>query len=1009
MSIQLPRTFKGKEYLLDDVNFIGTFNPFINNTYDVTIEDSVSNTPVDVYIFDTTNYPELTKEQFASVKTVSEIISSGTGTPSTYLTTNGLFNFNLDKSTKTKTINLNSTLSFISTGLYPTNQDQTIYDNIFIVLKVQETKTGKTYTDIPTREQLLLLPSSVLKEKNIILDFLIPGPNDTVWNETFATGLTNTILTNISLGGAIINTGKRIYYYGGMQGWNNITNNTVRDDAYYYSTVDIDGNISAPSAKVAAHPINKLMYMGTCVAGPNKEFIYTFGGYNTSNLNVSNIYRSTIDLNTGIPGAYTSIANLPVALRHTAPIVSDDGLTIYMVGGVDSSISSMDKIYVYSINPATGALTLTNTVTLVSAVVAISHCPIILNNAIYFFQGSNIYRINFVDGIPGSTVEKIGTLAPSVKGALAWFSLINDFENIYLIGGYASTSVKTSDEIHKISKSDLISASSTNLKSTTLMTTKVPLQIYNYNPYIPSTKKYYLIAGIIRKYTEQGTSDANVTSTAGNWLLPKAQVQSKIKMDSLQLVKSNDPLLEVPKEEFFRGKLYRRYRDEHTSTLIEKKSNPTNFKYNNITIKFKDPVTNTQLTLKTPTNWYFGISEDNKLFLDWLNTVCKATNFDSINSYQDYSETYGLIYIANIPRSSLKFNIPELFIFMLFDINFYNILNKTLNDYKIIYPTDLDISKQLLDFMKYKPLLNNLTVDYNNSGDNLLIDTNRVQTVTKSKEEIDYVFTPVIKNFFKEDEININSIKGPLWSHYLNNGQLCKYNLKDEVSLPLTQLTYLPTSGTYLNSGKMDRFEYSTDTGNPSIQGVHLYNANIYFNNNGVETNLGSYIAGLSFRYSGTTSVIITKNGEDILKISSKSAAMLALIYNTSTKTLSTHWNCGQFQLENLNNHFGAINKITYNYGSSTISNLGYSRAYANGVYVQINQDPRYTGYTDTYTGKTKTGSYYKNGLEDKVFEQVQAEIPYTLVPLSETDETNLQYDKLSRVTGINEINFEIE
>lgn len=275
-------------------------------------------------------------------------------------------------------------------------------------------------------------------------------------------------------------------------------------------------------------------------------------------------------------------------------------------------------------------------------------------------------------------------------------------------------------------------------------------------------------------------------------------------------------------------------------------------------------------------------------------------------------------------------------------------------------------------------------------------------------DKIDYIFTPVIKNFFK-DEIDISSIKGPLWSHFNNNGQLVKYTLKDGKVLPLTQLTYNPTSGTYLSSGKMDRFEYSTTDGNPSNQGVHIYNAEIYFNNNGTETNLRAYINGLSFRYSGTTSIIITKDGIDILKISAKNSSMLALIYNTAGKYLSNYWNCGYFLLENLNNHFGTITKITYKYGSSTIGNLGWTKAYSNGIFVIINHNPQYTSYTDTYTGKTKTGNYYKNGLEDKLFEQVQAEIPYTLIPLSETDETNLQYDKLSRVTGINEINFEIE
>ena len=654
-----------------------------------------------------------------------------------------------------------------------------------------------------------------------------------------------------------------------------------------------------------------------------------------------------------------------------------------------------------------------------------SHCPIILNNAIYFFQNSNIYRINFVDGIPGSVVEKIGILAPSVKGAICWFSFINDFENVYLIGGYASASVKTSDEIHKISKSDLISASSTNLKSTTLMTTKVPLQIYNYNPYIPSTKKYYLIAGIIRKYTEQGTSDANVTSTTLNYLLPKAQAQSKIKMDSLQVLKSNDPLLEVPKEEFFRGKLYRRYRDEHKSKLFLKQVETD-----------RDPLTNlVQFVYQSKTipitriNNLYIISGDCKKLLNWIET--SLIPLDALEKYRNY-----------LSDKSVPILIPEIILDMLLDKNFKDLNLAVLK----LYNTDLNgeyteeqLIKILNDFSKcYIPNINISNVPDQNKDFSKVFESYTKKFNKKSDYDISendsYLFFPFrnydmvknkISNFltyynnlftFPKDNFKINSLMTDDYNDYLTT-----YDQLFNLLIPSTETKYyISPTGINTNNGLTKTTPKRDFSGIPSGSYVILlpgtYSGMIDDGGYGAQSYL---FAGTTNNFKiygyGSSTVIQIRDRTSI-----RDTSIMNTKYNMTFNFVSFNYYSAQKTINNASYEVGLCRFSASPLFLNCIFTIsGY---YSLMYYNNSTWDQRSMFRNCSFNGGTKLGDYggyseilngtYYNGYEwiKLLIPYIkQAKLPYTLVPLSETDETNLQYDKLSRVTGINEINFEIE
>lgn len=1022
----------GKQFLLDEANFIGAFNPHNTSTYDSTIEATVSTTST-IYILPLSHFQEPTETEFMNISKLTDFASfidlnttavndliqnqqkkvfakSAVATPA---------NISITLNQGVRTISLSNEINFTpySIGFEALSTDQIdfdIFNDAFAIIKIQETKTNKTYTDLPGAEQLILIPASILAAKKLLT---IPEYANTVTNYPVGSTLLDTTFTEPfqldkaqSEGVQFVtkdSTGKEVKCY--MTGGYTMTNSAnstptsyTADDSIYVSEVLNDGTL-AGFTKIGIHPFGKLTNCGVHVTS---KCVYIFGGRSGASVLSASIYKANINAD-GTIGVFSIIGTLPVAQCRLEYRIGNENF-IYIIGGYTTTTLSV--LYTYKINEDT-TLTLLATAPLTfnsySSGLYFRDTPTV--KELYTFGGylsgagghQKIMRIplDLVTGLPETPIE-VGSIAGGTTGYSA-VSPVSDSDNIYLLGGWVNALYYTKD-VRKISLATLFAATNASKCTMTLDSWKLPFNIKYTNGGSGIETSRYLYFMCFDIAANSTTAISPSSSSARVFKFKKSARVSDLKIQTLKASFSTD------NKELLKNKLYQRYYLEHLSNLVEKKRNQTSFTYNNINISFKDPVTNIILTLKTPTKLYFGINEDNKLFLEWLNLVCKNTNFDDINNYQDFTNVYGLAYLSSIPRSSLKFNIPELFLFMLLDINFYNLLLTCLTNYKIDYPTELDIGKNLKEFMGDKALSSSLVIDYPNSDKGLVINTGRISTFKKSTEKINYIFTPLIKNFIKNDEVNIDSVKSPLWSHYSGNGQMAKYSLKDGVTLPLSQLVYLPTNTTYSNSGKMDRFEYSTTTGNPSISGVHLYNAEIYFNNNGVETNLRGYITGLPFRYDGSNAVIISKDGVDILKITTKSATMLSLIYNVGGKYITNYWNCGYFLLENLNKHFGAINRVSYNYGSSTIGNPGSMTTYANGVYVKIPHDPKYTGYNDVFTGKTKTGTYYISGLEDKLFEQVQAEIPYTLIPLSETDDTVLQFDNLSRINLLEEVVFKI-
>ena len=1023
----------GKQFLLDEANFIGAFNPHNTSTYDNTIEATVSTTST-IYILPLSHFQEPTETEFMNISKLTDFASfidlnttavndliqnqqkkafakSAVATPA---------NISIALNQGVRTISLSNVINFTpySIGFEALSTDQidfNIFNDAFAIIKIQETKTNKTYTDLPGAEQLILIPASVLAAKKLLT---VPEYASTVTNYPVGTTLLDTTFTEPfqldkaqSEGVQFVtkdSTGKEVkcYMTGGYTMTNSATPTTyTADDSIYVSEVLNDGTL-AGFTEIGIHPFGKLTSCGVHVTS---KCVYIFGGrsgVSSAPVMSASIYKANINAD-GTIGAFSIIGTLPVAQCRLEYRVGNENF-IYIVGGY--STTTLSVLYTYKINEDT-SLTLLATTPMTfnsySSGLYFRDTPEV--KELYTFGGyfaeagghQKIMRIplDLVTGLPGTPIE-VGSIAGGTTGYSA-VSPVSDSDNIYLLGGWVNTLYYTKD-VRKISLATLFAATDASKCTMILDSWQLPFNIKYTNGGSGVETSRYLYFMCFDIAANSTTSISPSTSSTRVFKFKKSARVSDLKIQTLNASFSTG------NKELLKNKLYQRYYLEHLSNLVEKKRNQTSFTYNNIDISFKDPLTGTILNVQAPTNTSYRFYESHMKFIKWLNTIL-AKSYSLVEGYKPLLNptiVYGLDNIIN-----LDVNYPELLWNVLFDSRFYNINLSALNYYVATDPIDFDLSQVLKDLPTLG--LTNFSWSLNYTpNNNLNVNKSRYILDKRYNEKISYIFTPVIKNYSKS---KINTIMNPLWTSVLT-GQNCVYKQKDGIDIDnLNYVKYAP-NGTIQNTDTLYNFEYVRTGSVDSGYQVYISSMYLTIHINGIETNLLRHLETMSWELiSGTTTgnLRFKNGGTQYLDIIFRDNSSSLTAFNRTTGKFNDTWNgLDYFKIENTNN-VPIIERISPWYPQRSfdhtwsIIDLSTNEGVRYTHSGNIDNSPQYNWCA--WIGLRSSAVNIQN-VSVNFWNQVFAQLPYCAIPLNDIgDETIPNYESLERINIFDKINFDIK
>mgnify|MGYP000485792760 CR=1 FL=1 len=446
--------------------------------------------------------------------------------------------------------------------------------------------------------------------------------------------------------GVTFSTGKKAYLYGGRSD-NSTTVTQNISNTMWVSNILSDGRLEG-FQNVGTNPLNLYGVTSYTYTTPLGEtFVYLFGGITpglTTNMNTTNSIKRALVLEDGSITNWAQIDTLPMTsfLINIIPNPEDPSYFYLFMGDSYSAgtyASNRNKVCHYKIN-IDGSLKLFATITLNEKYICnasfIARDP--KDNFQYLFMfgteysgDNNIrkYRIHDNMLIAPSYPIIIGTIDHAKHGTYA----LEDSENIYIVGGYSNTAswlIGSDNRVLKYSKADLINADPYNLISPIMLPNlSIPVMVLG-DAILKTDYATYLICPITNPTTDGTSSSWQTTNRILGFRTDKTSLSNSLELKdtTFDIVGENTKLLP--------NKLNYRLKEELFTGLIVKQAQTlSNF---GESIKFKDPINNSILTLEEVTK-PVAISKLETIFLEWLSLVAKETSLDKYNDYAYYTST----------------------------------------------------------------------------------------------------------------------------------------------------------------------------------------------------------------------------------------------------------------------------------------------------------------------------------------------------------------------------------
>lgn len=638
---------------------------------------------------------------------------------------------------------------------------------------------------------------------------------------------------------------RKVYMYGGRQD---------KSNTLWRSNIQNDGSLEG----FTQIGINTLNMSGaptyTYINNPEigTGWVYVFCGYPNSSVTYSNQIKRAPILEDGTIGSWEAILTIPGGYLAFGKVIHnpEDKRTVYFYGNIyvynnNSNSNLLKYFYVFKIQDD-GSLTLEQTYT--SSKSHYSNASIILRDPIqnkqflYIFgtmdtlNDPSIYKYELDEnGLIIGTPVKVGNIDKPIH----LNTILEDKDNIYMIGGYAnSTSYKIGARriILKYPKDSLIKASPTNLLNPEfLQNLNYPLNTINK---AIKTKYGYYLCGI--KTTNNETGSTLYWESTNKILGFKLNEVSLLDASSkLHLEEFNFPVTvkdDVTKVNLIPNKLGKRIREELLTNLFVKQ--PQTLTYNSKPITFilnKDEeisASNPEITVEENT-YFILFPKEIVVFLNWLKELMSNTLLNDYNYYLTYVGLKNTNEIHNLFIPELIFNIlgtqklSELNIKIF--TNYFNTNppsnevdpNKELSDNKI---------KELLSYFYKNKLYSRDNIILNNKT-NLIFNSNGLNFPDFSRVKFNintinyqYIFIPqrtkifeTSKNLLKnKDILNTNISLNAQYCNSLTSGiRLTKKVADIEEFYGIEFDYYISPNGDDNNTGKSPGFPKATLTNLP--------------------------------------------------------------------------------------------------------------------------------------------------------------------------------------------------
>ena len=562
--------------------------------------------------------------------------------------------------------------------------------------------------------------------------------------------------------GVLVNTGKKVYLYGGRSD-NSAALTATISNTLWVSNILNDGSLEG-FTNIGTNSINLYdvsTYTYTTPTG--QTFAYAFGGYTpglTTNINtVSSIRRSLITAD-GSLGNWTIIDNIPYSCAANIIIVNPEDPSCFWLFVGDSYAAGVytsyrNRVCYYKIN-VDGSLKLIYNQTLDQNYCTnanyVARDP--KDNNLYLFMfgteyagDANIrkYRVN-----DSGYISTTGVIVGTIDHAKHSTYLMEDSDNVYVIGGvanYTGWKIGADNRVLKYSKQALMEATTNNpLGPVMEPTLSVPLNVAYYMM-IKTPYAYYAVCPYTSSTTDGSAYTYQTTNRVFGFKINSSSLGSTgLTMIDTSFKISNDDLNNS--EGLYKiipNKLNNRLREELFSNLLVR-STQTLTRFGE-TIKFKDPVNGNIITLTDNTNPN-AISQNEKFLIEYLVKLAVTDNLDKYNNYA-YTNLYG-----QNTTGDYDLIIPELIFNIITDRNCVN-LNKTvlteyLNDATLnpaslglTIPVGFNLDDSLYVLYKNKITSNTSTpITYTTTGMNL----NMVKPLTigygAKLNEVSHIFIP---------------------------------------------------------------------------------------------------------------------------------------------------------------------------------------------------------------------------------------------------------------------------
>ncbi len=644
--------------------------------------------------------------------------------------------------------------------------------------------------------------------------------------------------------GICFSTGKKVYLYGGRND-TSASSTIAPTNTMWVSNILNDGQIEG-FTQVGTNTLNYILgatYTYIKPDGSGTGWVYVFGGISGTtgtNTNSNNlIKRAQINVDGSI-GTWENHSTMPYSMYNCKVIAHpEDPTKLYLQGGYAASagvytyLNTM-KIFLFEIDQ-NGNIKVDNTKTKLLDKLFNSNSMTFLKDPKDGFWYLFIFGTQTTENNNGIFKLKIGkdfriigetNLIGKLNYALGSNFIIQDKDNIYIIGGgtnAAGAMYGASGFVLKFSKTDLLNADYWHqAKYTTMPNLTIPV---TGSTQIETSYANYLIC----PYTT-----TNVTGTVYNWQSTGRILgfrknytilgENGLNLDNfnLELTKGLVPTKLVP------NKLNARIREELFSSLMVK-AQQTLTVYGSA-IQFKDPVTDSVITLSELTN-AITISDMIAKFIEWVVKLAEDNYLDNFNQYL-YTKN-GL----NTDRS-LDIIIPEIIFNIISDRNMFNI-NKLVfegylttnapSTYDISIPGDIfDLEDILETLFRSKSESSIITPATYGSGGLQLPNHNKFG-FSKRQNEVKYMFIPQRTS---QKEVKIGTLPPrPRSSTYIDSIGSCNYknkiplesvDYKDTIVSLLTNAYFVGVNGNNSNDGLTPENPKADLTGCPAGSTVYL-------------------------------------------------------------------------------------------------------------------------------------------------------------------------------------------